>query len=229
LTKITHPKEWQQYEDHKFELKKTSEDKAYQTFLNTIMDEDGNLNKIGGKEIPEEIIEMCRVLDPMNDNKEYLVYDVVQWGYMEDGQTKTPMVHLQDMGVWREFEWVKKPIPQPVFSGQPQRRQFKESPESFQLKYDIPFTREEVGKLKPKCKNTRLYVYDLSKSGRGGKDGKIAVDNWDDFIARPFKELIEGTYLLKNQLQLEINAAKQKQQYLDMERKTLEIEKKNSK
>lgn len=231
MTKITHAKEWQQYDDHKYVIKKTSEDKAYQTFLNSITDEDGKLYVLGQNDtdekrtpIPEEIIELCRVNDPMND-KEYLVYDVVQWGYFEDG-SKSPMIHIQDIGVWRKFEWVKKPLPQSVFSGTPERRKFKDVPESSELQYEIEFSAETVDNLRKKAKNCRLYVYDLSKSGRGGKDGKIAIDNWDDFKNRSFKELMEGTYLLKNQLENEIKAAKQKQIYLDMERKSLEVKNK---
>ncbi len=241
MTKITQRKEWEQYDAHKFVGKKTSEDKAYQIFLNSITDEDGKLYVLGVNDyidpvdpkknkitpVPEEIIELCRVLDPMNDNKEYLVYDIIQWGYFEDG-TKSPMIHIQDVGTWRKFEWVRKALPQGINMGDPQpRRQFKEVPESSEVQFDIPFTLENVENAKKKkAKDCRLYIYDLSKSGRGGKDGKIGVDNWDDFTNRSFKELFDGTYLLKTQLEQEIRAAKQKQIYLDMEKKSLDIKNK---
>lgn len=238
MTKITHPKEWEQYDSHKFVVKKTSQDKAYQTFLNSITDGEGKLNILGRDDvldpkdpnyhvtpIPEEIIEMCRVFDGADTREEFIVYDITQWGYFEDG-TKTPLVHIQDIGEYRFFEWVKKILPQQVFTGDPQRRQFREEPESFKLKYDIPFTEETARKLRDtKGMKARLYVYDTAKSGRGGKDGKIAVDNFEDWVSRPFKDLMEGTYLLRAQLENEIKAAKQKQIYLDMEKKSIEVQK----
>ena len=234
MTRITQKKELEQFELHKFEYKKTSEDKAYQTFLNSIYDEDGKLNIIGKDDIidpdpkkckitpiPSIIIEVNRVYDK-DSNKEYLLYDVLQHGYFEDG-TETPHVHLQDNGLWKEYKWAKRPVPLPVYTGTPQRRQFKDYPESSKNRYDIDFNAENIAKIKKQCvPYTRLYVYDLSKSGKGGKDGKIGVENWIDFENRTFKELIEGTYIMKTKMEQQLQALQQREQYLSLREKVLE-------
>lgn len=222
MTRITQRKELEQFELHKFDYKKTPEDKAYQTFLNSIFDEDGNLHKTGGTDIPEVVVEICRVFDGLDTKKEYLVYDVNQWGHFEDG-TRTPYVHLQDIGVWYDYEWVRRQLPMPVYTGTPQRRQYKDYPESSKNKYDIPFTKENLDKIRKKSQpSTRLYVYDTAKSGRGGKDGKIGVAEWKDFEERSFQELIEGTYLLKTKLEQQIKAMQQKEEFLNLREKVLE-------
>lgn len=226
MTKVTPAKELEQYDAHKFNFKRTAEDKMYYAFLQSIYDENGELNVVGGKEIPEEIIQLCRVYDPIEE-KEYLIYDVYQWGYYYDG-SKTPIIHIQDVGVWKEYTWRKIPINESNLQAQsntasgPARRTFKDTPESHVTKYDIPFTKENVNKIKTKCNNTTfLYVYDLSKSGRGGKDGKIGVKSWEDFTNRSFNDLMEGTYLLKQQYEMQLKAMKEKENFLNLKEKML--------
>lgn len=224
MTRITPEKELDQYEAHKFNFRRTSQDKAYHAFKNSIYDNNGELNVIGGKDIPEQIVELCRVYDPVKD-KEYLIYDVLQDGYFEDG-SKLPTIHLQDCGVWKKYNWRKVPLEQSISSttatGEPQRRQFKDIPDGFETVYDIEFNKENLDKLRQKCDNsTRLYVYDLSKSGRGGKDGKIGVASWKDFEERTFQDLIDGTYILKQQYDTQLRALKEKESFLNLKEKIL--------
>jgi|SRR5215212_2654858 len=224
MTKVTPAKELEQYEAHNFAFKKTSQDKAYHAFLQSIYDENGELNVVGGRDIPEKIVQICRVYDPIQD-KEYLVYDVTQWGYFEDG-SRTPTIHIQDVGVWKEYTWHKVPVEQSTTStmatGEPQRRKFKDKPESHETKYELEFSIENVDKLRRKSDNsTMLYVYDLSKNGRGGKDGKIGVQSWVDFKEREFNDLIEGTYLVRRQYELQLQALKDKENFLNLKESML--------
>jgi|SRR5215217_918356 len=234
MARITQKKEVEQYDKHKYTYKKTNEDKVYQTFLNSIYDEDGKLNVVGKDDIinvehpemrkitpiPEEVAIVCRVYDPFED-KEFLVYDVYQWGYYEDG-TRTPRIYLQDIGMYREFTWEQKPIPQEVSKGDPVKKKFKDYPTGQTARYEIHFNGENLRRIRAKSNNrTALYVYDLSKSGKGGKDGKIGVPNWKDFEERPFQELMEGSYLLQSRLQAQMKMLEQKEQYLNLREQTM--------
>ena len=243
MAKVTVDEEWKQYREHKFEPRKTAEDKAYETFINVITDDEGNLNKIGTniiefyqdptgqlktkkihyRRIPERIIQICRVYNPLT-NSEYLVYDVEQWGYLEDGGPVKP-IHIQDIGTYREFQWDKKPQGKPIFTGTPQKTTFEWDLVGNTIKYTIPFNKEEFDKLKHKMTPvTRLYIYDSSVSGRGGKTGKIGVQNVEDFLNRPFKELMDGSYLLKTRLEHEYRTLQIQKDMIEQEKRYLEMQ-----
>lgn len=239
MARITAPEEWQQYREHNYEIRKRPEDKIYLTFLNTITDSEGKLHrtgkpilindektgdliKINYRDVPERVIQICRVLDPM-ENKEYIVYDVEQWGEMEEGEIISP-VHIQDIGIYFQFNWVRKANPMGIYTGTPQKRTFKWDYEGYTEKYTQEWDIKFLKTLKEKCTPvTQLYVYNSKISGRGGKGGKFGVDHWDDFINRPFQELFKGTYIYENQLKQEIASAQLKQQALDMERKSIQL------
>lgn len=218
---ITHPKEWQQFKEHKYEPVKTPEDKSYQTFLNSIFNEDGELNKIGGIQIPEQIIELCRVYSPL-DEKEYIVYDVEQWGWFEDG-TKTPTIHIQKIPVWKQYEWNREVVNEGTPTSPHKRTKYRERPENPTVVYELEWNEQNLKPLLKKITNlTRLYVYDLSKSGKGGVDGKIAVSSLKDLRERSFQELIEGTYLLTQKLQEQLKYVSQQRVTMETESKLLE-------
>ena len=125
--------------------------------------------------------------------------------------------------MWKEWRWVKRAMPMPIYTGTPQRRQFKDYPESSINRYDIEFTPANIGKIKAKTvPHTRLYVYDLSRSGKGGRDGKIGVEKWEDFENREFKDLIEGTYIMRTKMEQQLQALQQREQYLDLREKVLD-------
>jgi hypothetical protein len=89
----------------------------------------------------------------------------------------------------------------PIYTGTPQKRTFKDVPTGSIIKYNIPFNKKNLDKIKTRCKpNTRLYVYDAGKSGKGGKDGKIGVETWEDFENRDFRELLDSSYLATTRL-----------------------------
>lgn len=222
---ITHPKEWEQYKLHKFTPERKSEDKSYQTFLNSIFNEDGELNKIGGKEIPENIQQLCRVYNPM-DEKEYIVYDVNQWGWFEDG-TRTPTVHIQDVSIWMEFVWERKADRETLSTTtSPKKTKYHEVPEGQGIPhFELEWNEENLKPLLPKITPmTQFYVYDLGRSGRGGRDGKISVRTLKDLRERSFTDLIEGTYLLVHKLEQEIKATQQERAALETRKRILDNE-----
>lgn len=219
---ITHPKELEQFKAHKFQAALTPSDKSYQTFLNSIFNDDGELNKIGGINIPEEIQQLCRVLNPM-DEKEYIVYDVNQWGWFEDG-TITPIVHIQDITIWNQFTWERRAESQGISTTTtPKRTKFKEYPDKPTPQFELEWNESNLKPLLKKITaNTQYYCYDLSRSGKGGRDGKISVRSLTELRERTFQELIEGTYLLTQKLSQEIKAVEQERASLQTKQRIID-------
>jgi hypothetical protein len=214
---LTPKEEIAQYEKYNHPFSPSNNDRSYQTYLKTIFSKKGELHHIKGKKIPEEVVNINRVRVGEENNEEYLVWDINQLG--QDINERVWPCFIQDLGRYREFNWIRRPLPR-ANTGEPGDLEpdFKFEPEGFTYKYKYKFSNKEfLDTLLKNTNNTTTYhVYDTTFGGRGGPTERIRVKNREDWLNRPFDELIKALYLQENKLKERLKAIEEKERFLGL-------------